>query len=93
DLVAVKGKTQALRIFTLPPQPIEAVGFGARHAALLTAYRHRDWEAALGILADDTLSGESEMASFYKLFRERIGHLRTEGLPADWDGVFVALEK
>jgi adenylate cyclase len=93
DLVAVKGKSQALHIFTLPPQPIEAVEFGARHAALLAAYRRRDWEAALGLLSDDTLSAEGEMARFYALFRERIGQLRTEGLPADWDGVFVALEK
>jgi len=93
DLVAVKGKTQALHIFTLPPQPIEAAEFGARHAALLAAYRRRDWEAALGLLADDTLSAESDMARFYALFRERIGQLRTEALPADWDGVFVALEK
>jgi adenylate cyclase len=93
DLVAVKGKTQALHIFTLPPQPIEAAEFGARHAALIAAYRRCDWEAALGLLADDTLSAESAMARFYALFRERIGQLRTEGLPADWDGVFVALEK
>jgi adenylate cyclase len=93
DLVAVKGKTQAVHIFTLPPQPIEAAEFGSRHAALLAAYRRCDWEAALGLLADDTLSAEGEMAGFYALFRERIGQLRTEGLPADWDGVFVALEK
>ncbi len=93
DLVAVKGKTEAVHIFTLPPQPIEAAEFGARHAALLAAYRRRDWEAALGFLADDALSAEAELAPFYALFRERIGQLRTEGLPADWDGVFVALEK
>jgi adenylate cyclase len=93
DLVAVKGKTEAVHIFTLPPQPIEAAEFGARHAALLAAYRRRDWEAALGFLADDALSAEAELAPFYAVFRERIGQLRTEGLPADWDGVFVALEK
>jgi len=93
DLVAVKGKTQAVHIFTLPPQPIEAAEFGARHAALLAAYRRRDWEAALGLLGDSTLSSATVMAPFYALFRERIGQLRAEGLPADWDGVFVAVEK
>ncbi|HEY1794702.1 MAG TPA: adenylate/guanylate cyclase domain-containing protein [Stellaceae bacterium] len=93
DLVAVKGKSQALHIFALPPQPIETAEFGAHHAALLAAYRRRDWEAALGLLADDTLSAVTQFAPLYALFRERIGQLRTEGLPADWDGVFVALEK
>lgn len=93
DLVAVKGKSQALHIFTLPPEPIEAAEFGARHAALLAAYRRREWEAALGLLADDTLAAVTQLAPFYALFRERIGQLRAEGLPADWDGVFVALEK
>jgi adenylate cyclase len=93
DLVAVKGKSQALHIFTLPPQPIGAAEFGAHHAALLAAYRRCDWEAALGLLADETLSAATQLAPFYALFRERIGQLRAEGLPADWDGVFVALEK
>ena len=62
-------------------------------AALLAAYRRRDWEAALGLLGDSTLSSATVMAPFYALFRERIGQLRAEGLPADWDGVFVAVEK
>jgi adenylate cyclase len=93
DLVAVKGKSQAVRIFTLPPHPIEAAQFRDRHAALLAAYRRRDWESALGILADDALAGEPEMAPVYELFRERIGQLRIEAPPSDWDGVFVAIEK
>src|SRR5947209_19541968 len=34
DLVAVKGKTRAVRIFTLPPHPVESQPYLARHAAL-----------------------------------------------------------
>jgi adenylate cyclase len=93
DLVAVKGKTRAVRIFTLPPHPVESQQYLARHAALLAAYRRRDWDAALGLLEDPVLAAERDMAPLYGLFRERIEQLRVEGLPSDWDGVFVAHEK
>jgi len=93
DLVAVKGKTRAVRIFTLPPHPMEAQQYLARHAALLEAYRRRDWDAALGLLEDPVLAAEREMAPVYGLFRERIAQLKAESLPSDWDGVFVAHEK
>jgi adenylate cyclase len=93
DLVAVKGKKNAVRIFTLPPHPVEAQQYLARHAALLAAYRRRDWDAALGMLEDPVLAAERDMASVYGLFRERIAQLKVEALPTDWDGVFVAQEK
>jgi adenylate cyclase len=93
DLVAVKGKTNAVRIFTLPPHPVESQQYLARHAALLAAYRRRDWDAALGLLEDPVLAAERDMAPLYGLFRERIEQLRVEALPPDWDGVFVAQEK
>jgi adenylate cyclase len=93
DLVAVKGKTKAVRIFTLPPHPVETQQYLARHAALLDAYRRRDWQAALGLLEDPVLAAERDMAGLYGLFRERIAELQVEPPPADWDGVFVAHEK
>jgi adenylate cyclase len=93
DLVAVKGKVNAVRIYTLPPHPVESQQYRARHAALLAAYRRRDWDAALGMLEDPVLAAEREMAPVYGLFRERIAQLRDEPLPPDWDGVFVAQEK
>ncbi len=93
DLVAVKGKMRAVRIFTLPPHPVESQQYLARHAALLAAYRRRDWDAALGMLEDPVLAAERDMAAVYGLFRERIEQLRIEALPSDWDGVFVAHEK
>jgi adenylate cyclase len=93
DLVAVKGKKNAVRIYTLPPHPVESQQYLARHAALLAAYRRRDWDAALGLLEDPVLAAEQEMAPLYGLLRERIEQLREEALPPDWDGVFVAHEK
>ncbi len=93
DLVAVKGRSRAVRIYTLPPHPVETQQYLARHAALLEAYRRRDWDAALGLLEDPVLAAEQEMAPVYGLFRERIAQLQVESPPSDWDGVFVAQEK
>lgn len=93
DLVAVKGKSRAARIYTLPPHPVETQLYLARHSALLDAYRRRDWQAALGLLEDPVLAGERDMAPVYGLFRERIAEMQVEPPPADWDGVFVANEK
>jgi adenylate cyclase len=93
DLVAVKGKSRAVRIFTLPPHPVETEQYLARHQALLAAYRRRDWEGALSLLEDRALAGEPDMAPFSELFRERIAQLQIESPPEDWDGVYVAHEK
>jgi adenylate cyclase len=93
DLVAVKGKSRAVRIYTLPPHPVETEQYLARHQELLAAYRRRDWEGALALLQDNVLAGEPDMAPFYELFRERIAQLQIESVPEDWDGVYVAHEK
>jgi adenylate cyclase len=90
DLVAVKGKTRAVRIFTVPPPALDCAGFLARHRAMLNAYRGRDWNNALGALADDALVRDAEMTPVYALFRERVAALQKEAPPQDWDGVFVA---
>src|SRR5262249_7270566 len=92
DLIAVKGKTQPVRIYTLPPHLPEAQRFLERHAGVLAAYRRRDWDTALGLMADPVLA-ESEMAPLYGVFRERIAAMQIEPPPSDWDGVFVAQEK
>jgi adenylate cyclase len=93
DLVAVKGKSRAVRIYTLPPHPVETEQYLTHHQALLAAYRRRDWEGALALLGDRALAAEPDMAPFYELFRERIAQLQIESPPEDWDGVYVAHEK
>src|SRR3984893_7642398 len=93
DLVAVKGKTQAVRIYTLPPEPVEAGQYLWRHSALLAAYRQCDWAAARRLLEDEVLAAVRDMAPFYDLFRRRIARLQIESPPPGWDGVFVAEEK
>jgi adenylate cyclase len=93
DLVAVKGKTQAGRVYTLPPERIEEGEFVDRHSALLSAYRHQEWGAALRLLDDGRLAAARHLAPVYDLYRRRIVHFQSEAPPANWDGVFTAEEK
>jgi adenylate cyclase len=93
DLVAVKGKSQAGRVYTLPPERIEEGEFAEGHSALLRAYRHREWAAALKLLDDGRLAAARHLAPVYDLYRRRIAHFQSVAPPADWDGVFTAEEK
>ena len=93
DLVAVKGKSQAGRVYTLPPETIADGEFVDRHRDLLRAYRHQDWAAALRLLDDGRLLAARHLAPVYDLYRQRIAHFQAEAPPGDWDGVFTAEEK
>ncbi|MGA8381225.1 MAG: adenylate/guanylate cyclase domain-containing protein [Stellaceae bacterium] len=93
DLVAVKGKSQAGRVYTLPPETIAEGEFVDRHRALLRAYRHQDWAAALRLLDDGRLIAARHLAPVYDLYRQRIVHFQAEAPPSNWDGVFTAEEK
>jgi adenylate cyclase len=93
DLVAVKGKSQAGHVYTLPPERIAQDEFESRHAALLRAYRRQEWGAALRLLDDARLAAVRHLAPVYALYRRRIEHFQLQAPPADWDGVFTAEEK
>jgi adenylate cyclase len=93
DLVAVKGKTHAGRVYTLPPERIEEEQFIDQHSALLRAYRRQDWAAALRLLDDGLLAAARHLAPVYDLYRRRIAQFQIEAPPQNWDGVFTAEEK
>jgi adenylate cyclase len=91
DLVAVKGKTQAVRVYTLSPERIEEQLL-ARHSALLKAYRRQDWASARAAIAD-CRRYDAGLAQLYDLYEERIGFFAVNPPGCEWDGVFVASEK
>jgi adenylate cyclase len=93
DLVTVKGKSQAVKVFTLPPEGEDEAPYKSPHAELIAAYRQQDWKAALGALGKAPLSSVDYLAPLYTLYRHRIAHFQTEAPPRDWDGVYTAEEK
>jgi len=93
DLVAVKGKSEAGRIYTLPPERIAEDAFIDQHSALLGAYRRQDWASALRLLDNGRLTAARFLAPVYDLYRRRIAQFQIEAPPANWNGVFTAEEE
>jgi adenylate cyclase len=88
DVVAVKGKSQGVRVYellgpvgmALPPEM-------AVHQAALGAYLQRDFARACQLLAPQLHDGPSRVLS------ERCSHLSMHPPPPGWDGVWVATSK
>ena len=93
DLVAVKGKSQAVKVYTLPPEGDDEAAYKNRHEELLAAYRRQDWAAALAAIGEAPLAAVRYLAPLYGLYQHRIAHFQIEAPPADWDGVYTAEEK
>jgi adenylate cyclase len=92
DLVAVRGKTQAVRVYTLSPERIEDEQLFVRHSALLNAYRRQDWAGARAAIAD-CRQYDARLARLYDLYSQRIALFAANPPGCEWNGVFVASEK
>ena len=61
---------------------------------MLAAYGAKEWDAAGTWLESATAEAQRfGMGGVYTLYLERIALLRTNPPGADWDGVYMAVEK
>jgi len=100
DLITVKGKSEALHVFTLLGDKDMAGSaqfkiFADLHAAMLKAYRARNWDEAENLIAESQQASHdfAKLGDLYDLYTSRIALFRETPPPADWDGVFVATSK
>ena len=98
DLIAVKGKTEAVRIFTIlgGPEVLQDPDYSnvvAQHAEMLRAYRAQEWDDAARTM--NALKGRLSgvLDGFYDIYMARLEEFRDNPPPADWDGVYVATSK
>jgi adenylate cyclase len=97
DLIAVKGKAEAVRIFTIlgDADHARSPAFAALandHAAMLASYRSQDWQGARDALGR-CRDRDPRLAALYELYDERLAYFTANPPASDWDGVFVALSK
>ena len=98
DLLKVKGKTEATRIFALLgnnafKQSQGFIDLTACHSEFLRRYRAMDWDGAEALSREcDRLDG-CGLERLYTLYRERISSFRHNPPPPDWDGTAEALGK
>ncbi|HEX6831241.1 MAG TPA: adenylate/guanylate cyclase domain-containing protein [Methyloceanibacter sp.] len=98
DLLKIKGKTEATRIFALLGDDAlkETRGFidlTARHGEFLRMYRAGDWDAADQLRRECDRMNGAGLHRLYALYRERIAFFRQNPPAPDWDGSTEALSK
>ena len=89
DLIAVKGKTEPARIFTV----LEKFDSAAEkaHNRFLAAYRSGDWGRAMAMAYEMGPLWKGELKGYYEAMLDRMNEAKTA--PKDWDGVFRATSK
>jgi adenylate cyclase len=97
DCIAVKGKTIGLNIYTPlktdPNSLAEYLSAREIHDLMIDYYREQKWDQALHMINQLTGEFDSHMDHYYDIMIERIGELRENNLPTDWDGVYRATSK
>jgi adenylate cyclase len=81
DCIAVKGKQQGLKIYTVGCET-------EQHRQFLEFYYSGEWKKAL-ILLEDLKNNNSELKKYYDMMTERL----SEGAPEDWSGTYKATSK
>ena len=99
DLLKVKGKTEAVRIFALlgdeaMAQSPEFQAVKEEHEKLLLAYRAQDWAATRAHITHVLENWpQFHLEKLYHLYEERMQEYEANPPGADWDGVFTATSK
>lgn len=98
DLLKVKGKTAATRIFALlgdkaVKESQVFIDLSTRHREFLERYRAQDWDAAEALCGECEALAGAQLERLYALYRERIAAFRATPPPANWDGTAEALSK
>jgi adenylate cyclase len=98
DLIRVKGRDHAVRIFTVLDAAAEtaAAAFAPvldRHREIRAAYLAQQWDRALRLMDEADTQELLGLGPLYALYRERIMRFLTEPPGSGWDGVYQAQEK
>ena len=97
DLIGVKGRAKPTRVFTLCgsiPAPKESVErLKPLHAAMLAAFRSRDFDGAMAKIEECRAIGIEALETLFTLYRTRVLTYREIPPPDDWDGADTAVTK
>ncbi len=88
DMLAVKGKTEPVKIYTAL-ESFDQSNFIEEHNQFLRFYRAKQWAEALDHIKKYQ-SQINEFGIYYDLFLRRIDELKENPPENDWQGVFVA---
>jgi adenylate cyclase len=94
DDLAVKGKSVGVGIYTvLDDVTPEYVMAGLTHDKMHQLYRKQKFEAAIILCQELKTEFDGKMSDYYNMWIERCEFQKTQDLPADWNGTFIATSK
>ena len=98
DMIAVKGKKEAVTIFTLLgdsnfKNDLEFKNLETKHKNILESYFNQRWEDCLQDINSAKTLCNNLMEDYYNIMSLRINEFRENPLPKDWDGVYIATSK
>jgi adenylate cyclase len=98
DKIAVKGKMDAISIFTVLGRAdwvlhnTDWFALDQQHDKFLTLYRGQSWKVAEKF-ANDLKDRWPEMADYYDIMLNRIAEYKENSPGEDWDGTYIATTK
>lgn len=94
DDLAVKGKTVGVGIHTvLDLNKDKYIKPAQMHHDMHMNYQKQNFDKAIKICNDLMECFEGQMAGYYNMWIERCEYMKTQDLPKDWNGVFIATTK
>jgi len=97
DLIAVKGKSEAVNVFGLfgdakAAHEADFQQVKGNHDAMLAAYRGQRWDEAK-LLLEKCAAQFDSLETLYELYRQRITLYEADPPGPNWDGVYVSYVK
>ena len=95
DLIAVQGKSEGVRIYTLTADGGAGgdwQGSRQRNAEMLAAYREQRWDDA-ALLGRELRETPGMPGAYYAMMLARVAAFRADPPPSDWRGIHVAVGK
>ena len=95
DDLQVKGKSVGLAIYTVLDGMNDHADrkSQAMHNQMHEAYRAQKFDEAIYICERLRRHFDAKMTGYYKMWIERCEYMKTQNLPEDWNGVFIATSK
>jgi adenylate cyclase len=89
DLLAVKGKTEPVKIYTVIEKKDKAAE--TAHNRFLKLYREGEWGRAMAMAYEMGPLWKGELEAYYNMMLERMDEQKV--VPKNWDGVYRATSK
>ena len=94
DDLQVKGKSVGLSIYTVLDDAKPAWNTAKkRHNTMHEMYRKQQFDEAIDICIQLQHHFDGKMEKYYKMWIERCEFQKTQDLPKDWNGIFIATSK